>query len=754
MTAATLNGTLSSTGGLDTALWVFLGTNAAAGTSKTAWATNFCFGSAVGVGTYGTNVTGLTTNTAYYYRFYGSNAAGETWAPATTNFATRGPLAIANVAPTGVTATAAWLNGNLTSDGLGGAEARVYWGLTDMGQSTNGWGGNYSFGMRAPGPLTRNVTGLTANSIYYYRYYATNAQGQVWGDPAMVFVTGASTWSGGAGADDNWSTAANWVGSLAPANPATFGVSFNDNDVGNVNRLDRNWTLNAGLTVANTSGTHTMDLGGNTLTLNGGTFNVGNTVIGSAATFQNGTLVLGSGTAVDVTVGKDANGAASTLNIGGGITAANLRNVSVGSGIAYSGGGYSYGTLDLRNAVPTLRTFAISGNLSIGVDGWSGGTGASGTLYLNDSGGVITNLQVGGNFSLWTGSIVLNSGAAVTIGSSSTPVTMDVGKAHGSQTVSFAPTGPFTAYLSTVTIGAIQWVGFLTGTLDLRNARPTQSTFACGDLNIGSDSGFGSANGSLYLNDGGGVILALQVATNLNFYIGTLTLNTGTSVTIGNGASARGKLALGNNGTATLTPTGELQRVSHDGHPRTDQRHGHAEPDQCDPLRVRRERHGDHWRERQREGRGLSGAGQCVLHQPGHRRQHHGHGEPAATGGHGVDDRQQQYERLQHRGGQGQRGPRLQRPQNAAAGLRRSPGVWTGHQHPDVPGRRAAGCDQRSGEGGRVLRRAVHRRGAAGVDGRGADREVGAEFTVRGSGFTAGRRESAALRAVAGWSRE
>ena len=358
----------------------------------------------------------------------------------------------------------------------------------------------------------------------------------------------------GAAPDLNWGNETNWGGD-ALEEPETTLLSFDNAGTGK-NLLDTNRTLNAGLTVANTTNVHTMDLGGNTLTLNGGTLNVGNTVIGSAATFQNGTLVLGSGTAVDVTGGKDANGAASTLNIGGGITAANLRNVSVGSGIAYSGGGYSYGTLDLRNAVPTLRTFAISGNLSIGVDGWSGGTGASGTLYLNDSGGVITNLQVGGNFSLWTGSIVLNSGAAVTIGSSGTPVTMDVGKAHGSQTVSFAPTGPFTAYLSTVTIGAIQWVGFLTGTLDLRNARPTQSTFACGNLNIGSDSGVGSANGSLYLNDGGGVITALQVATNLNFYIGTLTFNTGTSVTIGNGASARGKLALGNNGTATLAPTG------------------------------------------------------------------------------------------------------------------------------------------------------------------------------------------------------
>jgi hypothetical protein len=84
--SATLNGSLISTGGAPTTVYVFWG-YADAGTTKANWAHTNGFG----VNPYGalsTNVTGLTGATTYYYRFYATNSAGEAWADSSSSFST------------------------------------------------------------------------------------------------------------------------------------------------------------------------------------------------------------------------------------------------------------------------------------------------------------------------------------------------------------------------------------------------------------------------------------------------------------------------------------------------------------------------------------------------------------------------------------------------------------------------------------------------------------------------------------------
>jgi len=84
--SAVLNGTLTSTGGLPTQVYVYWG--------ETDGGTNF--GNWGNTNNLGTNaagplsliVTNLMPNQTYYYRFYATNSAGAAWANATTNFTT------------------------------------------------------------------------------------------------------------------------------------------------------------------------------------------------------------------------------------------------------------------------------------------------------------------------------------------------------------------------------------------------------------------------------------------------------------------------------------------------------------------------------------------------------------------------------------------------------------------------------------------------------------------------------------------
>jgi hypothetical protein len=86
MHGATFNGTLISTGASPTQVSVYWGTNDA-GSAMAGWMTN----DVIGVPTEGALsllVTGLLSETAYYYRFYATNAASNVWAETSTCFTT------------------------------------------------------------------------------------------------------------------------------------------------------------------------------------------------------------------------------------------------------------------------------------------------------------------------------------------------------------------------------------------------------------------------------------------------------------------------------------------------------------------------------------------------------------------------------------------------------------------------------------------------------------------------------------------
>jgi len=118
---------------------------------------------------------------------------------------------VRNLAPTGVTASTAWLNGEVLDPG--GAEnpdVWIYWGPSDGGTNSAGWTNEIALGQRATGEFTTNVTGLVSNTVYYFRCRGTNSLASLWAPETVSFKTGPDSDSDGMA--DTWELG--WFGNL------------------------------------------------------------------------------------------------------------------------------------------------------------------------------------------------------------------------------------------------------------------------------------------------------------------------------------------------------------------------------------------------------------------------------------------------------------------------------------------------------------------------------------------------------------
>ena len=94
-----------------------------------------------------------------------------------------GPQVANGVGATGVTYGAAWLTGNVISTGAAPTDVCVYWGTT-----TN-WTGQQCLSGVGTGQFAVSISGLSPNTAYAYRCYATNAYGDDWADAVAWFTT-------------------------------------------------------------------------------------------------------------------------------------------------------------------------------------------------------------------------------------------------------------------------------------------------------------------------------------------------------------------------------------------------------------------------------------------------------------------------------------------------------------------------------------------------------------------------------------
>ncbi|MDD5708810.1 MAG: hypothetical protein PHR35_23085, partial [Kiritimatiellae bacterium] len=125
------------------------------------------------------------------------NSDGSSQAALTTNndfcpvFAQSSvPMTVFNLAPANIITDSAVLAGSLVSAGAtNAANVTIYWGLTDCGTNQAAWSNSVFFGALTPSPFATNVTGLTTNTAYYYRCFASNSFGIAWAPSTTNFMT-------------------------------------------------------------------------------------------------------------------------------------------------------------------------------------------------------------------------------------------------------------------------------------------------------------------------------------------------------------------------------------------------------------------------------------------------------------------------------------------------------------------------------------------------------------------------------------
>lgn len=143
-----------------------------------------------GPGDYTCNLSGLISSTRYYYCAYATNSQGTTIYGSVSYFDTL----VAIVLPT-VSTIAAWnieenaaISGvNVTSEGTYSVTGKgICYSSTNSSPTisdTTSYGGN------GIGSVTLGISGLTANTTYYVRAYATNSQGTTVYGSVVSFTT-------------------------------------------------------------------------------------------------------------------------------------------------------------------------------------------------------------------------------------------------------------------------------------------------------------------------------------------------------------------------------------------------------------------------------------------------------------------------------------------------------------------------------------------------------------------------------------
>ena len=138
-----------------------------------------------GLGSFTSEITGLNPGTTYYVRAYATNYDGTTYHTAYgeertfTTSAVTPTVITTEISPYSITMFSADCGGTVTNDGGASVTIRgVCWSTSHNPTTTDSFTTNGS----GVGNFTSSISGLTPNTIYYVRAYATNSAGTAYGN--------------------------------------------------------------------------------------------------------------------------------------------------------------------------------------------------------------------------------------------------------------------------------------------------------------------------------------------------------------------------------------------------------------------------------------------------------------------------------------------------------------------------------------------------------------------------------------------
>ena len=141
-----------------------------------------------GIGSFTSSLSGLTANTTYYVRAYATNSVGTAYGPAISvrTLSATIPTGVTTNTITSITQTTATGGGNSTNDGGATITSKgVCWSNTTSSPTI---ANSKTVDGSGIGSFTSSLSGLTANTTYYVRAYATNSVGTSYGS-LMSFTT-------------------------------------------------------------------------------------------------------------------------------------------------------------------------------------------------------------------------------------------------------------------------------------------------------------------------------------------------------------------------------------------------------------------------------------------------------------------------------------------------------------------------------------------------------------------------------------
>ena len=198
-TTASSGGEISSNGGTPiTASGICWSTSTSPTTSNSKTSQGFT------IGAFGSTLTGLTANTTYYVRAYATNSVGTAYGNQisfTTNAANSIPT-ITTTAASSIAQTTAISGGTISTNGGATITASGICWSTSASPTTSDSKTTYGI---FSGSFSSTLTGLTANTTYYVRAYATNSVGTAYGNQ-ISFTTLAQVTTGICDAIDNCNT--------------------------------------------------------------------------------------------------------------------------------------------------------------------------------------------------------------------------------------------------------------------------------------------------------------------------------------------------------------------------------------------------------------------------------------------------------------------------------------------------------------------------------------------------------------------